>query len=60
MSEDVKLDWEKNLGTTDRIIRIVIGATLLALVMTKSVTGWWATGAVILAIFQFIEAFFAY
>lgn len=60
MSEDVKLDWEKNLGTTDRIIRIVIGATLLGLVITKNVAGWWATGAVILAIFQFIEASFAY
>ncbi|MDT8900140.1 DUF2892 domain-containing protein [Anaeroselena agilis] len=56
----MNLDWEKNLGTTDRIIRIAFGATLLALVMTKSVAGWWVTGAVVLAIFQFIEAFFAY
>lgn len=56
----MELDWEKNLGTTDRIIRLIIEATLLALVITKTVAGWWATGAIILAMIQFIEAFFAY
>ena len=56
----MEIDWEKNLGDTDRMIRIVIGTTLIALVVTKSVTGWWVTGAIILAIFQFIEASFAY
>jgi len=56
----VEIDWEKNLGTTDRIIRVLIGATLLALVITKNVVGWWATGASVLAVFQFIEAFSAY
>lgn len=56
----MELDWEKNLGTVDRIIRVIIGATLLTLVITKNIAGWWAIGAIILAIFQFIEAFFAY
>lgn len=56
----MELDWEKNLGTADRIMRMIIGATLLVLVITNNVTEWWATGAVILAIVQFIEALFGY
>ncbi|WP_414714889.1 YgaP family membrane protein [Sporomusa sp.] len=56
----MELDWVKNLGTADRIMRIIIGATLLVLVITNNVSGWWATGAVILAIIQFFEAFFGY
>lgn len=56
----VELDWKKNLGTTDRIIRLIIGATLLTLVITKNVADWWATGAIILAIFQFAEGLFGY
>lgn len=56
----MELDWDKNLGTTDRIIRVLIGTTLLTLVITKNVVGWWATGVIVMAIFQFIEAFFAY
>jgi hypothetical protein len=56
----VELDWDKNLGNNDRIIRVLIGATLIALVITKNIVGWWATGAIVMAIFQFIEAFFAY
>lgn len=54
------LDWEKNLSNTDRVIRAVIGLLLLAPVYGKVLTGWWAATAVALALFQFIEATFAY
>lgn len=54
------LDWKKNLGSTDRFIRTIIGLLLLGLAATKTLTGWWAAAAVIFALFQFIEAAFAY
>lgn len=54
------LDWKQNLGNTDRFIRTAIGILLLALVVTKVITGFWAVIAILLALFQFIEAFFAY
>lgn len=54
------LDWEKNLGNTDRVIRAVLGLLLLGLAFTGTVTGWWAIAAVVLALFQFVEALFAY
>ncbi len=56
----MNLDWKRNLGNTDRIIRTLIGLLLLALVYTKAITGWWAVAAVAFALFQFIEAYFAY
>jgi len=54
------LDWKKNLGNTDRVIRAVIGLLLLALAYGKTLTGWWAAAAVTFALFQFVEAAFAY
>ena len=54
------LDWKRNLSNTDRVIRTAIGIILLALVFTKFITGVWAVIAVIFAISQFIEAYFAY
>lgn len=57
----IDIDWgKKNLGNTDRIIRIVIGFVLLGLALTKVITGWWAALAVLLALFQFYEAYAAY
>lgn len=54
------LDWKKNLGRTDRMIRSVIGVLMLGLAYTGILTGWWATAAIVLALFQFIEAAFSY
>ncbi|MBF7084383.1 DUF2892 domain-containing protein [Desulfallas sp. Bu1-1] len=54
------IDWKRNLGNTDRVIRTAIGILLLILVFAKVITGLWATVAIIFALFQFIEAFFAY
>ncbi|WP_449240295.1 YgaP family membrane protein [Desulfoscipio gibsoniae] len=54
------LDWQRNLSNTDRIIRSIIGLFLVGLVLTKVLTGVWAVLAVIFALSQFIEAFFAY
>jgi len=56
----MKLDWEKNLGNTDRTVRIIIGFILLGLAYTGIISGWLATGAVIIALSQFIEAYFSY
>ena len=54
------LDWKKNLGNTDRMIRTAIGLLLLGLAYTKTITGWWATASIIIAMVQFIDALFAY
>ncbi|OPX83500.1 MAG: hypothetical protein A4E53_04585 [Pelotomaculum sp. PtaB.Bin104] len=56
----MNLDWKKNLGNTDRLIRVAIGLLLMGLAYTKIITGWWATVGIIFALFQFIEAAFAY
>lgn len=56
----MELDWKKNLGVTDRVNRVIIGIILLLFVSTKTIVGWWATGGIILALFQFVEAFFGY
>jgi hypothetical protein len=54
------LDWQRNLGNTDRMIRTIIGFLLIILVSVQVITGGWAILAVLFAIFQFVEAFFAY
>ena len=54
------LDWGKNLGNTDRLIRFLLALLLLALVFTKTITGWWAALAFLFSLFQFVEAAFAY
>ncbi|SMC44480.1 YgaP-like transmembrane domain [Sporomusa malonica] len=54
------LDLRKNLGNTDRIIRSIIGIILLWLVISKSLTGWWTTIALVFAVFQFVEAVWGY
>ncbi|MEM5795244.1 MAG: DUF2892 domain-containing protein [Bacillota bacterium] len=54
------LDFEKNLGITDRGIRVSIGAILLGVVLMHIIVGWWATVAVIFALFQFVEAALGY
>lgn len=54
------LDWEKNLGDIDRIIRAAAGAGLAGLVLTRTLTGPWAIITSILALSQFIEASLGY
>ena len=54
------LNWKQNLGNTDRAIRTAIGILLLGLVFVKAITGFWAIVAVVFALSQFIEAYFAY
>jgi hypothetical protein len=54
------LDYRKNLGGVDRIIRTAIGLALLIPVFTKTIPGGWAVAAVVLAASQFLEAALAY
>lgn len=56
----MRLDFTKNLGNTDRIIRVIVGVALVWLSALQYVTGGWATLAFILGISQFIEAAFEY
>ncbi|MCK8827259.1 DUF2892 domain-containing protein [Natroniella acetigena] len=56
----MELDFEKNLGRRDRIVRVVIGFLLLFLVYYWNLIGWLAIVIVIAAISQFIEAAFSY
>lgn len=54
------LNYKKNLGNFDRIIRAAIGLYMLWSVYTGAATGWWAVGAFAFSIFQFVEAALAY
>jgi len=54
------LDYKKNLGAFDRIIRTAIGFYTLWLVLSGTVTGWWAVAAFLFVMFNFIEAALAY
>lgn len=56
----MELDWKRNLSNTDRAIRTMVGLLLLILAYTNVITGWWATVAIVFALFQFVEAAFAY
>lgn len=54
------LNFEKNLGTTDRTIRVTIGVILLGVVFSQNITGLWAGIAITFALFQFVEAGLGY
>ncbi|MCK8816922.1 DUF2892 domain-containing protein [Natroniella sulfidigena] len=56
----MELDFEKNLGEMDRIIRLIIGFLLIFSVYYWNLVGWLAVVIVIVAISQFIEAAFSY
>lgn len=56
----LELDFRKNLGNTDRVIRIGIGLLILILVALRVIAGWLAVVAVLFAISQFIEGLAGY
>lgn len=56
----MRLDYKKNLGNLDRIIRTAIGLFMFWLVFAGIATGWWAAAAIIFGLFQFVEAGLAY
>jgi hypothetical protein len=56
----MELDFSKNLGKIDRIIRVIIGSFLLVLSISGLVTGTLAFIVLILAFSQFIEASLGY
>lgn len=56
----MNLDFNKNLGNTDRIIRAATGLVLMTLVFTKVLKGWQAILATIISICQFFDAIFSY
>lgn len=56
----MKLDFKKNVGTTDKIIRASIGVLLLVFGLTEIITGWFKTLAIIFAILLFVTVIFSY
>lgn len=54
------LEFKRNLGVTDRVIRIVIGLLLVSLVMMHIVIGWMVTVAIYLAGIVIFEAAIGY
>lgn len=56
----MKLDFKKNLGSTDKTIRVGIALILIVLVYNKTLTGWLGIFVTIFAILQFIEVSFSY
>ena len=56
----MKLSFRKNLGKTDRIVRVIIAAILLILSFSGLITGTLALIVLIIAFSQFIEAALGY
>ncbi|WP_407306439.1 YgaP-like transmembrane domain [Desulfosporosinus sp. SB140] len=56
----MELSFQRNLGALDRGIRVVISLALFGLVAMKLLTGWVATIANILALFNLLEAAIGY
>lgn len=56
----MKLDFQRNLGVKDRVIRIVIGLILVSLAMMRIATGWMASITIIIAVFLIFEATIGY
>lgn len=54
------LDFEKNLGNTDKTIRVIIGVLLIGLVISGSIHGGWRAAAVAFSLAQFVEVYFSY
>ncbi len=56
----MKLNFKKNLGDTDRVIRTITALLLAGLAFTSVITGGWGDLAMLLALFQFAEAALGY
>lgn len=56
----MRLNFEKNLGDTDRVVRLIIGAALIWLAVFRFITGGWAVAAIGLGLSQLIEGALAY
>lgn len=54
------LNWEKNLGPTDRAIRYLTGLLLPGLVIAGAIKDLWAVIAMLFAFSLLLEARFAY
>lgn len=50
------LDFKRNLGRTDRVIRLVLGLLLLALPSWLGMTPFWVRVIYIVAAFDIIQA----
>ncbi|WP_187296355.1 YgaP-like transmembrane domain [Tepidibacter mesophilus] len=56
----MKLDFKKNLGSIDKIIRTVLGLVSIWLAYNKIITGWIANLVITFGLLQFIEAYLGY
>ena len=54
------LQFKRNLGVTDRVIRIVIGLLLVSLVIMHIIMGWMAIAAICFAGIIIFEATIGY
>lgn len=56
----MQLDFQRNLGVTDRVIRILIGLVLISLAAMQLASGWLASIAILFAVFLILEAAIGY
>jgi len=56
----VQLEFQRNLGVKDRVIRIVIGLILVSLVMMRIATNWMIPSALYIAGVLILEATVGY
>ncbi|CQR73431.1 hypothetical protein SOV_52030 [Sporomusa ovata DSM 2662] len=54
------LDFGKNLGNTDKIIRVIFGILLIGQYVSGAIRGGWGIAAVAFALAQFVEVYFSY
>ena|GEM_PF-3075420 len=56
----MQLEFQRNLGVKDRVIRIVIGLILVSLVMMRIATNWMIPSALYIAGVLILEATVGY
>lgn len=56
----MELDFKQNIGLLGRIIRAAVGMVLIFLILTKTLTNFWAIVGLITALVFFAEAYFSY
>ncbi|MGE5652763.1 MAG: YgaP-like transmembrane domain [Bacillota bacterium] len=54
------LDFKRNLGNTDRVIRLLLGVLLLVLPTWLGITPFWAKVIYVVAAFDIIQALAGY
>jgi hypothetical protein len=57
---DMRLNFKRNLGNTDRVIRLVLSLALLLLPLILPMSGGWAFLLYAIGVFSLLQAYVGY